>query len=125
MHQVEVDILEPQALQSRFDFSNRVIGSWVELGRHEDVGAIEATLSKALPDTLLIPVSLSGVDVAVSQLERPPDGVLRLASLGGLPDTEGECGDLMPVGEGLHRRRLAKPRSCRHQLLLSPPNLMK
>src|SRR5580658_1027254 len=110
MHQVEIDILEPQALQARFDLTNRVLGAGIELRRDEDFAAIETTLPKALPDTFLIPVPLSRVDVAVAQLKRPTYGVLRLVTLGRLPDAEGECGNLMPICEGQRRYRITKPR---------------
>src|ERR1700677_2711738 len=94
MDQVEIDVLEPQALQARFDLTNRVLGARVELRRDEDVTAVETTFPQALPDAFLVPVPLRRVDVAVAQLESPTDGVLRLAALGGLPDPEGEGGNL-------------------------------
>src|SRR5580698_10878923 len=114
MHQVEIDILEPEALQARFDLTNRVLGARVELCRDEDVATVEATLPKTFADTLLVAVALSGVDVAITQLERPADRVLRLAALGGLPDTQGERGNLIPVAQRLRRHRLTKSRRCRH-----------
>ena len=125
MHQVEVHVLEPQALEARLDLTDRIFCAWVELCRNEDLVAVQAALAEALADALLVPVALGRVDMAIAQLKCPTDGVLGLGALGGLPHTKSQRGNLMPVSECVHWHRLSEPGRCRHRVLLSRPLLTK
>src|ERR1700729_1805390 len=56
MYEVKIHVVEPQPLQARFNLSNRILRARIELRRYEDVGAVDAPLSIAFSDTLLVPV---------------------------------------------------------------------
>ena len=119
MHQVEVHVLEPQALEARLYLSDRILGAWVELCGDEDLVAIQAALTESFADALFVPVALGRVDMAIAQLKCPTDGVLGLGALGGLPHAKSKRWNLVSVSELARRRRLSEPRRCRHRLLLS------
>ncbi len=97
MDDVEVDVVDAETLQAAFDLCNRIRPRRKELGGDEHVLARHAALAQPLPHTLLVAVRLSSVDVPVTELERPPDGIDALAPVRNLPDTEAEQRDLVPV----------------------------
>src|SRR5580704_10863331 len=105
MHQVEVHVLEPQALEARLYLSDRILGTWVELCRDEDLVAVQAALTESLTDTLFVPIALGRVDMAIAQLKRPTDGVLGLGALGGLPHTQSQRWNLVSVSEIMYWHR--------------------
>src|SRR3984885_1057846 len=105
VHQVEVHVLEPQALETRLYLSDRILGTWIELRRDKDLVAVQATLTESLADALFIPIALGRVNMAIAQLKSPADGVLGLRPLGGLPHAQSQRWNLVPVSELVLRHR--------------------
>lgn len=101
MDQIQIDVLEPQALKASVEGVERLIVAVVivpQLGGHEHLAAVELAARDGLADSLLVPVGGSGVDRAVTHLEGGGDGV-RGVLLWNLEDTKAELRDLVAVGE--------------------------
>ena len=111
MDDVEVDVVDAEPLEAPFRLGRRIgATAGIELRRHEELVTRDAALAQPLPDAFFVAVRLRRVDVPVAELERPPNGVHALGSVGNLPDPEADQRDLVPVGEhaplsvGRHRR---------------------
>ena len=78
MDQEQVDIVGAQRLQRLVERTSCFVGfmkAVVELARHEHVGAVDSGVADTLPDLALIAVHLRGVDVAIADVQRGPDGL--------------------------------------------------
>ena len=106
MHEVEVDVVDTQAFQAPFGFCGGVAPGRVELGGDENVLASHAALTQRVADAFFVAVRLSGVNVTVSQLQRPADGVDALRSVGHLPHSQGQNRDFLTV------RQQARASTC-------------
>jgi hypothetical protein len=96
---VEVDVVDAEALEAALDLGLWVLTVGIELGGDEDLVAGHAAVAQRPPDARLVAVGLGGVDVPVAELERPADRVLALGPVGDLPDPEREQRDLVAVGQ--------------------------
>jgi hypothetical protein len=96
---VQVDALDPEPLEAAFKLSDGVFASWIELGGDEDLIARDIAFAQPLPHACLIAVRLGGVDVPVSELECPPDGVDALGAVRHLPDAKAEHWDRAAVAQ--------------------------
>ena len=102
MDEVEVEVVEAEPLQARVEGAQRGVATLVvvpDLGRHEQVVAVDAGLGDGLADGGLVVVELGGVDVSVADLESGRDGCLGLGR-GDLEDAEPDLRDLDAVVEG-------------------------
>lgn len=97
VHQVKVELVHAQAAQAHLGGSDRVSAARQAFGRDEYLFPGHAAVAERAADALLVPVCLRCVDVAVSGLERPADGVYALTAVWDLPDSEAEHGHLVPV----------------------------
>src|ERR1700722_17717809 len=88
VHKVEIDVLGPQAIQTRLELCDRIAGPRAELRGDEHVAAVEPALSKACSDACLVPIRLGRVDVAVAKFKCPADRLLALTTVWGLPHAE-------------------------------------
>src|SRR5262245_60496457 len=105
MDDVQVELVQAEPSQAPLGFRDRVAAPWLELRRDEDVLACDTALAQSPADALLVAVRLSGVDVPVAELERPPDSFDALRPVRHLPDPEAEERDLVPIRERTHRQR--------------------
>src|SRR3954468_9579860 len=96
---VQVDLVEAEPLETALRLGFRIVVARIELRGDEDLPARHAAVAKRTTDALLVPVCLRGIDVAVAELERPANRILRLGPVRDLPDAEGEERDLVAVGE--------------------------
>ena len=102
MDEVEVDVVHaesPKALVEGLQRRVEALARVPELRRHEDVLARDSRARHRSSDTLLVAVGGGGVDVAVADLERLLDDLLRVVRRD-LEDTEAELWDLDAVVEG-------------------------
>ena len=100
VNQVQINIVQPQALQARVDaLRHALVPRVVELGGDPDLGARDARVADGGADLGLVAVGEGGVDVAVAGLEGGEDGVVDLVG-GGLPGAEADDGDLGARVEG-------------------------
>src|SRR4029077_1283510 len=96
---VEVDLVDAEALEAVLRLGLRVLAAGIELRRDEDVLARHAALAQGAPDARLVAVRLRRVDVAVAELKRPPHRARALRAVRDLPDSAPEQRDLVAVGE--------------------------
>lgn len=98
--QVQVNIVEAEALEARVDaLGDALVPRVVELGGDPDLGARDAAVADAGADLGLVAVGERRVDVAVAVLEGREDGVVHLVR-GRLPGAEADDGDLRARVEG-------------------------
>ena len=98
--QVQVDVVEPEALETRVDaLLHALVPRVVELGGDPDFSAGYAGVADAGANLGLVAVGEGGVDVAVAGLEGREDGVVDLIGPG-LPGAEADDGDLGARVEG-------------------------
>src|SRR5262249_45842420 len=96
---VEVHVVDAEPLETPLGLGGRVAPPGMELRRQEDLLARDAALAQPLSDALLVAVRLRGVDVAVTELQRPADRIDALTPIAGLPDPQAEQWDLGAVRE--------------------------
>ena len=102
MDQIEVDVVHAEAAEALGKGLQRRVEAVIgvpELRRDEDLLARDIRARDRSPDALLVAVGGGGVDVAVADLERLPDDLLRIVRRN-LEDAEAELRDLDPVVEG-------------------------
>ena len=95
MDEVKVDVVRPQRGQRLVECRSCRIGfvsTIVELAGDEDVGTVDTGIANAAGHALLVVVHRRGVDVAVTDLQRGPDGRGRLVGRH-LVDPESELGN--------------------------------
>ena len=93
VEQVEVDVIQAEALQAGVEGAQRAIVALVvvpELGRHEHLLARDAAVANAGADVGLVAVDARGVDVAVAEAQR------RRAPLRASPSPRGRLPDAEP-----------------------------
>jgi hypothetical protein len=105
---VQVDLVDAEPSQALLGFGGGVIACGTKLGRDEHLVARHAAVAQRASNALLVAVSLGGVDVAISDFERPTHGVDAPRSVGHLPDAEAEHRHLVSV------REHASAPVCRH-----------
>jgi hypothetical protein len=96
---VEVDVVETQASETRLGLGDRIPAPGMELRRDEYLVARDPALAQGAPDALLVAVGLGSVDVAIAELERPADGVHALGPVRDLPHAEAEQRDRVAIRE--------------------------
>ena len=109
MHQVQVNVVELQALEGVLDGPEDILVTVQvvpDLGAHEDVLPLHGRVlleevSDTITDLVLVEVVPGTVEVTVTGTESSGDGVVGLA-LGTLASegTEADTGDLDPVAQG-------------------------
>src|SRR5579863_2340551 len=99
VNEVQIDVVEPEPVEASLDFGGGVLPTRKELRRHEHLVARHAAFAQGPPDAFLVAVRLSGVDVPVTGLERPSDGVDASHTVRDLPNAEPENRHLLSVGE--------------------------
>jgi hypothetical protein len=100
--QIQVDLLQAKPAKALFGLADRIVSPRMELGGHEHLVARNAAVAQGAADAFLVAVRLSGVDVAVSGVERPAYGVDAGGAVRTLPDTEAEHRHLIAVGQEPH-----------------------
>ncbi|HEY1592888.1 MAG TPA: hypothetical protein VGF81_13920 [Solirubrobacteraceae bacterium] len=99
MDDVEVDVVDAETAEAPLGLCGRVLAGGIELRGDEHLFTRDATLAQPLADTLLVPIRLGCVDVAVAELERRPYGVHALGAVRHLPDAEAEHRHLGSVAQ--------------------------
>ncbi len=105
VNQEQVDIVEAERLERAVESATGVVGpvkAVVELARDEHVAAVDTGAADALPDTCLVLVHLRGVDVAVADIQRRPDGIGGFAGVD-LEYAEAQLRDFRAVVQFDHR----------------------
>ena len=122
-----VDVVEPHPLKRPVDGRDRLLVRLHLRGQlrgHEHVFPGHAAGTDSFPDAALVGVGLGGVDVAIADLQRVPDGLFDLL-VADHPGTEPQLGNLHAVGERVrlvqnHDRSLLAVRWCQPRLGSAP-----
>src|ERR1700691_364522 len=95
--QIQINLIQTEPPQALPGFGNGVFAPWKELCRDEHVLALHAAVPQRPSDALLVGVSLGGVDMAVSQLQRPAHGVHAGQPVRHLPYAQAKHGHLISI----------------------------
>jgi hypothetical protein len=90
--EVQVHVVEPEALERRVQLGLGIALGRAQLRRHEHLLARDRARGERAPDAALVAVQRGRVDVPVAGLERPGHRLLGLRALGQLPDAQPEQG---------------------------------